>query len=142
MSGAVFAVECEKLRSIASERAGVAGSTARAFVGIIYCGAVVGRSGEGAVGILNSRRGEAEGDAHSLHTGVVDGSQRLIEIVPTAFVGTPSDLGEGAEAREEHIVEVVVAIGRLGDVDFAEKRRFDACNACEVAVGEALLRRV
>ena len=81
---------------IALERAGVAGLFARAFIGIVDGRAVIGRGGESAIGILYSRCGEAEGDAHSLHTGIVGRGQRAVEIVPAAFVGTPRDLGEGA----------------------------------------------
>ena len=135
-------MEGEKLGRIAAERAGVAGLSARALIGIVDGGAVVGRGGECAVGILHSRCGETEGYAHSLHTGIVGRGQCAAEIVPAAFVGTPRDLGEGTEAREEHIVEVVVAFGRMGDVDFAEKRCLDAGDIGEVAVGEALLREV
>ena len=94
----------------------------RAVHKVVNRGAVVRRSGERAVAVADLRREEPEPDAHGRHPVVMFSFQLLVIGVPPFGVAAPGDACEGADARKEHIVEVVGLFRLVRDVGFAEKR--------------------
>ncbi len=64
--------------------------------------------------------------------------QAVVKGLPPLVVAVPCQLGEGAEAREEHVIEVVGPLGLVRDIGLAPESPLEPRDAAQLLAGHPL----